>query len=133
MVDADKAAGVADASSRYLQIADNLDAQDASRNPEYITEMDKNQTDDHKVPAGKTDQVQPVDRGKGRQIKIYIGQEEDKWLEDDDNLQKYENNELTSSDRRILLANWYCKVHVWSHQTHHPIEGHQPLGKALTA
>ena len=95
--------------------------------------MDKNKTDDHKVPAGKTDQVQPVDRGKGRQIKIYIGQEEDKWLEDDDNLQKYENNELTASDRRILLANWYCKVHVRSHRTHYPTEGHQPLGTALTA
>ena len=47
-----------------------------------------------------------VDRGKGRHIKILIGQEEDAWLEDDDNLQKYENNELTASDWRILLANW---------------------------
>ena len=49
MVAADKAAGVADASSRYLMIQDNLDAQDASRNPPYIAALEKQQTDDHKV------------------------------------------------------------------------------------
>ena len=39
-----------------------------------------------------------------------MGQEEHEWLEDDDNLSKYENNELTASDRRILIATWYCKA-----------------------
>ena len=62
------------------------------------------------MPAGKTDQVQPIDRGLGRHLKIYMGKEEHEWLEDDDNLQKYENNELTASDRRILIATWYCKA-----------------------
>ena len=111
VIQADRAAGVADDSSRYLMIADNLDAQDAQRNPPYIAALDECQTDDHKVPGGYTDQVQPVDRGKGRHIKIYMGEEEDAWLEDDDNLQKYENNELTASDRRILIATWYCKAY----------------------
>ena len=59
------------------------------------------------LPPGKTDQVQPVDRGMGRQIKIYMGQEEDKWLEDDSNLEKWEDNLLTASDRRILIATWF--------------------------
>lgn len=36
-----------------------------------------------------------------------MGQELDKWLEDDDNLKVWENNELTTRDRRILLATWY--------------------------
>ena len=36
--------------------------------------------------------------------------QEGEWLEDDDNLQKYENNELTASDRRILIAQWYVKA-----------------------
>jgi hypothetical protein len=89
-------------------IQDNLDAQDAKRNPPYIAALDKCLTDDNKVPAGKTDQVQPIDRGLGRYIKIIMGQEEDTWLEDDVNLTKYENNELTASDRRILIAQWYC-------------------------
>ena len=63
------------------------------------------------MPAGYTDQAQPIDDGAGRQYKIYVGQEEDAWLEDDDNLRKWENNELTTSNRRILLAHWYCAAH----------------------
>ena len=31
-----------------------------------------NQTDDHKVPPNKTDQVQPVDRGMGCTVKRYM-------------------------------------------------------------
>ena len=31
----------------------------------------------------------------------------DAWLDDQDNLQKWEDNTLNASDRRILLANWY--------------------------
>lgn len=110
VIEADKAAGVADESTRYLMIADNLDSQDASRNPPYITALDACQTDDHKVPAGKTDEVQPVDDGLGRQVKIGIGVEENDWLEDDENLSKWENNELTASDRRILLAHWFVRA-----------------------
>ena len=34
----------------------------------------------------------------------------DEWLDDDDNLTKWEDNSLTASDRRILLANWFCKA-----------------------
>lgn len=60
------------------------------------------------VPPNKTDQVQPVDDGLGREIKWNMGKEEDEWLEDDDNLIKWEDNKLTASDRRILLAQWYC-------------------------
>jgi hypothetical protein len=34
----------------------------------------------------------------------------DEWLDDDDNLTKWEDNSLTASDRRILLATWFFKV-----------------------
>ena len=64
------------------------------------------------MPPNKTDQVQPVDRGVGRQIKIYVGQEMDEWMEDEGNLEKWESNTLTASDRRILLANWYYRACV---------------------
>ena len=60
-----------------------------------------------RLPPNETDQVQPIDRGIGRQVKIYLGQAMDQWLDDDDNLTKWEDNDLTASDRRILLANWY--------------------------
>ena len=66
--------------------------------------------DDHKLPPNETDQVQPIDRGLGRQVKIYIGQQMDEWLDDDDNLSKWEDNTLTASDRRVLLATWYFKA-----------------------
>ena len=34
----------------------------------------------------------------------------DDWLDDEDNLTKWEDNSLTASDRRILLANWFYKA-----------------------
>ena len=34
----------------------------------------------------------------------------DEWLDDDDNLSKWEDNLLTASDRRILLATWYFRA-----------------------
>ena len=85
------------------------------------------------MPGGYTDQVQPVDRGKGRHIKIYMGEEEDAWLEDDDNLQKYENNELTASDRRILIAQWYCKAYHRSNQMGSNRKYFEHAGGLLTA
>ena len=66
--------------------------------------------DDHKVPPNETDQVQPVDRGLGRQVKVYLGQLMDEWLDMDENLAKWEDNTLTASDRRILLGTCYYKA-----------------------
>jgi len=85
-IEAERKAGVCGERDRYLMFQDNLDAQ---KQPEYLDYLrDECQTDDHKVPPNKTDQVQPVDRGLGRHIKIYLGREMDAWLDDDDNLDK---------------------------------------------
>eukprot|EP00854_Cymbomonas_tetramitiformis_P029518 gene29518-36770_t len=43
--------------------------------------------------------------GAGREVKHDVDYE-DEWLEDGENLQKWENNELTASDRRILMTWW---------------------------
>ena len=67
---------------------------------------------DHKVPPNETDQMQPIDRGLGWQVKVYIGQQLDAWLDDENNLAKWKDNSLTASDRRILLATWYHKAVV---------------------
>ena len=104
---AERAAGVAGAHDRYLLFQDNLDAQ---KQPDYINFLREWGVDDHKLPPNETDQVQPIDRGLGRQVKVYLGQEMDEWLDDDDNLEKWEDNGLTASDRRILLANWYYRA-----------------------
>ena len=82
---AQRAAGVADESTHYLLFEDNLDAQST---PEYIDFLsDECATDDQKVPPNETDQVQPIDRGIGRLIKQYLGQELGAWLEDDENME----------------------------------------------
>ena len=74
----------------------------------YIAALKALGIDDHKLPPNETDQVQPVDRGLGRHVKVYMGQEMDNWMEDETNCTKWEDNLLTASDRRVLLANWYC-------------------------
>ena len=106
-IKAERRAGVADDATRYLLLQDNLDSQ---KQPEYISLLKKWAVDDHKLPPNETYQVQPIDRGLGRHIKIYIGQQMDEWMDVDENLDKWESNSLTASDRRILLANWYFKA-----------------------
>ena len=66
-IEAERKAGVADADSRYLLFQDNLDSQ---KQPAYIALLKKWAVDDHKLPPNETDQVQLIDRGLGRQVKI---------------------------------------------------------------
>ena len=102
-VEAERKAGVATANTRYLLFQDNLDSQ---KQPDYIAMLKEWGVDDHKLPPNETDQVQPVDRGLGRHVKIYLGHLMDEWLDDDDNLEKWKDNTLSASDRRILLGTW---------------------------
>ena len=62
--------------TRYLLFQDNLDSQ---KQPDYIQYLKEWAVDDHKLPPNETDQVQPIDRGLGRQVKIYLGQQMDEW------------------------------------------------------
>ena len=89
--------------------------------------------DDHKVPPNETDQVQPIDRGMGRQIKVYLGQLLDEWLDDEDNLEKWESNKLTASDRRILLAHWFYKASMKALQGEAKRKYFEHAGALLTA
>ena len=106
-IEAERRAGVAMRWTRYLLFQDNLDSQ---KQPEYIDLLKEWCVDDHKLPPNETDQVQPIDRGFGRQIKIYLGQYMDEWLDYDDNLERWEDNSFTASDRRVLLGTWYYKA-----------------------
>ena len=93
--------------------------------------------DDHKVtnkvPPNETDQVQPIARGMGRQIKVYLGQLLDEWLDDEDNLEKWESNKLTASDRRILLAHWFYKASMKALQGEAKRKYFEHAGALLTA
>jgi hypothetical protein len=58
------------------------------------------------LQPGTTDITQPVDSGYGRAVKRLIGVKLAQWLENDDNLEKWETGKITASDRRILLTIW---------------------------
>ena len=57
----------------------------------------------------------------------------DEWLDDDDNLAKWEDNTLTASDRRILLANWYYKACKKALEGEAKMKYFQHAGALLTA
>ena len=57
-------------------------------------------------PFGETDNLAPPDAGYGKDAKFETGVELGKWLDDAGNLEKWESNKLTASDRRILMAVW---------------------------
>ena len=59
----------------------------------------------HALPPDETDKVQPVDQGEGWLIKELMGKELDKYLEKDDNLNKWQSS-LSAGDRRILITKW---------------------------
>ncbi|CAB1118359.1 unnamed protein product [Ectocarpus sp. CCAP 1310/34] len=57
-------------------------------------------------PSECTDEVQPVDAGAGRFLKVEIGRQMDTWLEQSGNLERWETASLTASDRRVLVIQW---------------------------
>ena len=59
--------------------------------------------------ANATDLWQPVDAGAGYLIKKLIDAEQQQWLEDDENVEKWLGNsetKLSAKERRILLTHW---------------------------
>ena len=66
-------------------------------------------------------------------MKIYIGQMLDEWLDDDENMEKWEDNQLTASDRRILLACWYEKAVRKALEGDAKVKYFQHAGALLTA
>ena len=89
------------------------------------------------MPPNYTDEVQPIDRGLGRHVKIYMGQQMDKWLESDENLERWESTEkgtaLTASDRRILIAHWFYKATLKALQGDAKRKYFEHAGALLTA
>lgn len=44
--------------------------------------------------------------GPGSFLKCEVGKQPDEWLEQSDNLEKWEPNALTASDQRVLITQW---------------------------
>ena len=47
-----------------------------------------------------------MDAGYGKLFKVYVGKALDAWLLNGDNVEKWESNKLTASDRRFLITQW---------------------------
>ena len=58
------------------------------------------------LPPGCTEEVQPVDAGFGRLVKLEVEKALEAWLEKGDNVGTWDTNKLFASDRRILLTHW---------------------------
>ena len=58
------------------------------------------------LPPKCTDEVQPVDAGYGRLFKVLVGKSLGAWLLNGDNVERWESNKLTASDRRVLITQW---------------------------
>ena len=101
-------AGVADKDSEYWLSQDNLDAQKQEDYKKMNKEL--NQSLSWYSPPQLTDDTQPVDDGAGRDCKLKIGETMDDWLEVAENLEKWENGELSASDRRVLLTHWTAQA-----------------------
>ena len=55
------------------------------------------------MPENHTDKIQTIDAGFGKMLKKRIGEEMDKWLEEEDNLELW-HNKITARQRRILMT-----------------------------
>ena len=66
-------------------------------------------------------------------VKVYMGQLMDEWLDDDDNLEKWEDNKMSASDRRILMACWYTKAVKKALEGDAKLKYFQHAGALLTA
>ncbi|CAB1099646.1 unnamed protein product [Ectocarpus sp. CCAP 1310/34] len=90
--------------ARSILIMENLHAQTTDEFKEYLAKHCN--TLAWYGPSVCTDEVQPVDAGAGRFLKVEVGRQLDMWLEQSDNLERWETASLTASDRRVLITQW---------------------------
>ena len=57
------------------------------------------------LPENHTDKIQPSDTGCGCMMKDKIGAAMETWLEEENNLDKWQDR-LSAKDRRILMTQW---------------------------
>ena len=101
--------GIGKGSDEKVLFADNVGFQQSKEFHE--TCRDELNTIVYMLPENHTDKLQPINAGCGRMMKLKIGAAMETWLEEEDNLDKWQDN-LSASDRRILMTQWAGKA--WS-------------------
>ena len=84
---------------------DNLSSQKAPSVKEALWEEAR--TKPHFLPAGQSDTVQVVDQGIGKMVKSFMGKCHTQWLQGEGVLEKWCRGEVTTSQRRVLLTQWF--------------------------
>ena len=85
-------------------------------------------------PGGCTDTLQPIDAGLGALIKVEVGKQLDIWLKNGDNLERWESNALTASDRRVLLTKWVATaVDIVDNRPNYRFRLFEKTGSLMTA
>ena len=93
-----------DKSQENVLFLDNLSCQTSE---EFIVSCRrKANTVVYPLPPSSTNTVQPVDAGEGRQMKKLIGEQLDKYLEDDANTKTWCGESFSASKRRIMITKW---------------------------
>ncbi|CAB1103677.1 unnamed protein product [Ectocarpus sp. CCAP 1310/34] len=90
--------------ARSILIVDNLHAPTTDEFKEYLAKHCNTLAWYGRSEC--TDEVQPVDAGAGRFLKVEVGRQMDIWVEQSDNLERWETASLTASDRRVLITQW---------------------------
>ncbi|CAB1100003.1 unnamed protein product [Ectocarpus sp. CCAP 1310/34] len=91
--------------ARSILIMDNLHAQTTDEFKEYLAKHCN--TLAWYGSSECTDEVQPVDAGgAGRFLKVEVERQMNIWLEQSDNLERWETASLTASDRGVLITQW---------------------------
>lgn len=91
---------------QYLLTLDNVHGQTTNTFKAYI-KMECNSLV-WLYPGRRTDARRPIGAGLGAFIKVEVevGQQFDLWLENGENLERWESNDVIASDRRVLLTKW---------------------------
>ena len=95
--------GVGKTDQEKVLFADNVSFQQTKEFHE--TCRNEISTSVYMLPENHTDKIQPIDAGCGRMMKVKIAAAMDRWLEIDDNLEKW-HDRLSAKDRRILMTQW---------------------------
>ena len=85
-------------------------------------------------PGGCTDALQPIDAGLRTLVKVEDGKQLDIWLENGYNLEQWESNALTASDRRVLLTKWVATaVNIVDNRPNYRFRLFEKTGSLMTA
>ena len=95
--------GIADKENENVLFADNISFQTEKVFHETCREICN--TIVCLLPDSQTDKVQPIDAGIGRMFKKNIDNEIDKWLDNEENIEKW-HGKISAKQRRIVMTKW---------------------------